>query len=203
MPSRDSEANADRSFDRGSGPVRAPVPATSIVPPTRWYASFRQACLRQPELRGNASFWLRAEGSLTRRLQLRCRHSFHVEVANEGFLMPSAEEALTLGIPHRQQAWVREVRLCGDGQPWVLARTIIPLAALEGPGRRLRHLGRIPLGAWLFSRREWSRGPLQAGLCHHLTDDQPCYARRSVFASGHHCLLVGEYFLPRLLDQPL
>ncbi|WP_372972065.1 chorismate--pyruvate lyase family protein [Marinobacter sp.] len=178
-------------------------PGASTVPPTRWYDSFRQACLRQPELRGNASFWLQAEGSLTRHLQLRCRNRFHVEVANEGFATPGSEEALTLGIPHRQQAWIREVRLCGDGNPWVLARTIIPLATLEGRGRRLRHLGRTPLGAWLFSHREWTRGPLQTGLCQPLTEDQPCYARRSVFASDNHGLLVGEYFLPALLEQPL
>ena len=189
MPSRDSE------------PARMPRPGTSIVPPTRWYDSFRQACLQQPQLRGNASFWLQAEGSLTRHLQLRCRHSFHVEVANEGFASPSLEEALTLGIPGRQRAWIREVRLCGDGTPWVLARTIIPLATLEGRGRRLRHLGRTPLGAWLFSRREWSRGPLQAGVCKPSVSDGPGCARRSVFASESHGLLVGEYFLPELLNR--
>lgn len=191
MPSRDSD------------PARVPGSRASIVPPTRWYDSFRQACLQRPKLRGNGSFWLQAEGSLTRHLQLRCRNSFHVEVVNEGFAPPSLEEALTLDIPRRQHAWIREVRLCGDDTPWVLARTIIPLATLEGRGRRLRHLGRKPLGAWLFSHREWSRGPLQAGLCQPLDADQPRYARRSVFASDNHSLLVGEYFLPALLSQPL
>ncbi|MCK7542670.1 chorismate lyase [Marinobacter bryozoorum] len=173
------------------------------MPPTRWYDGFPQACLQQPDLRGTASFWLQAEGSLTRHLQLRCRHSFHVEVANEGFATPSLEEALTLGIPQRRQAWVREVRLCGDGTPWVLARTIIPLATLAGRGRRLRHLGRTPLGAWLFSHRGWSRGPLQTGLCRPPSPEQPWCARRSVFASKDHRLLVGEYFLPPLLGRPL
>ncbi|MFL1407448.1 chorismate--pyruvate lyase family protein [Marinobacter sp. M1N3S26] len=176
--------------------------ARSIVPAVRWCRSFRQARLHQPDLLGNAAFWLQVEGSLTRHLQLRCRESFHVEVANEGFSLPSREEALTLGIPHRQRAWIREVRLCGDGRPWVLARTIIPLDTLNGRGRRLRHLGRIPLGAWLFSHREWSRGPLQAGLCHGVDPDAPRCARRSVFSSDNHRLLVGEYFLPALLDQP-
>jgi len=203
MPSKDSEAGTDRGLKKTADLTPLSAPTRSIVPATRWYDSFRQACLQQPGLRGTATFWLQAEGSLTRHLQLRCRHSFHVEVASEGFLMPTVEEALTLGIPLRQQAWVREVRLCGDGQPWVLARTIIPLAVLDGPGRRLRHLGRIPLGAWLFSRRDWSRGPLQAGLCHSVTGSQPRYARRSVFANGDRGLLVGEYFLPPLLDQPL
>lgn len=177
--------------------------ARSIVPAVRWCRSFRQARLHQPDLQGNAAFWLQAEGSLTRHLQLRCRESFHVEVANEGFSLPNREEALTLDIPHRQRAWIREVRLCGDGRPWVLARTIIPLATLNGRGRRLRHLGRTPLGAWLFSHREWSRGPLQAGLCRSAGPAAPRCARRSIFSSDNHRLLVGEYFLPELLAQPL
>ena len=173
------------------------------MPPVRWYRSFRQARLNQPDLQGAAAFWLQAEGSLTRHLQLRCRQSFHVEVANEGFALPTRDEALTLGIPHRQRAWVREVRLCGDGKPWVLARTIIPLNTLSGRGRRLRHLGRVPLGAWLFSRPEWSRGPLQAGLCRESRPGEPRCARRSLFTSHDYKLLVGEYFLPELLAQPL
>lgn len=175
----------------------------SIVPAVRWYRSFRQARLNQPDLQGSAAFWLQAEGSLTRHLQLRCRERFHVEVANEGFSLPTCDEALTLDIPHRQRAWIREVRLCGDGTPWVLARTIIPLNTLNGRGRRLRHLGRVPLGAWLFSHREWSRGPLQAGLCRNAHPEEPHCARRSIFTSGDHHLLVGEYFLPELLAQPL
>ncbi|WP_328190103.1 chorismate--pyruvate lyase family protein [Marinobacter sp. OP 3.4] len=188
---------------RDCNPAVIEPDARSIVPAVRWCRSFRQARLHQPDLQGNAAFWLQVEGSLTRHLQLRCRESFHVEVANEGFSLPTREEALTLDIPHRQRAWIREVRLCGDGRPWVLARTIIPLATLNGRGRRLRHLGRIPLGAWLFSHREWSRGPLQAGLCRGTGPDTPRCARRSIFSSDNHRLLVGEYFLPELLTQPL
>lgn len=191
MPSRDSE------------PARGGRHHVSIVPATRWYRSVRQARLQKPQLGSNASFWLQVEGSLTRHLQLRCQRQFHVEVASEGFALPDREEALTLDIPHRQRAWIREVRLCGDGAPWVLARTIIPLATLSGRGRRLRHLGRTPLGAWLFSHREWTRGPLQAGLCQTSVPGQPLCARRSVFASADRRLLVGEYFLPDLLDQSL
>jgi chorismate--pyruvate lyase len=169
----------------------------------RWYRSFRQARLNQPDLQGTAAFWLQAEGSLTRHLQLRCRQTFHVEVAREGYCLPTREETLTLGIPHRQRAWIREVRLCGDGVPWVLARTIIPLDTLTGRGRHLRHLGRVPLGAWLFSHREWSRGALQTGLCHQSRAGDPQCARRSIFSNQDHRLLVGEYFLPELLTRPL
>jgi len=112
--------------------------------------------------------------------------------------VPTLEEARRLGLAPRQRAWIREVRLCGDGQPWVLARTIIPLACLEGKGRRLRNLGNKPLGAYLFSRPEWLRGPLETGLCQNSDDQQPQLARRSLFHRGNDALMVGEYLLPTL-----
>ncbi len=174
----------------------------SHVPPTRWYPSTAAARLADHHLRRRHSHWLTLPGSLTRALQLRCREGFHVEVLDEGFRVPNPEERRTLGLVDRQMAWVREVRLCGDGQPWVLARTVIPATTLQGRGRRLRHLGRKPLGAYLFSRPEWQRGDFQAGLCRHQGEpDRPAIARRSRFSCGAHHLLVGEYFLPALLRQ--
>ena len=157
------------------------------IPHTYWYRSLAAAGLRDSRVHGPARYWLQVEGSFTRALQGQCRRSFHVEVQHEG-------------IPARQRAWIREVRLCGDGEPWVLARTIIPLACLEGRGRRLRHLGNRPLGAYLFSSPDWQRGPLETGLCQRTNAGQPALARRSMFCHGAHCLLVGEYLLTSLYD---
>ncbi|WP_152205473.1 chorismate--pyruvate lyase family protein [Marinobacter changyiensis] len=186
MPSKGFNPAASRAHQR--------------IPPTRWYPSLISAALNSPLPRGGARYWLTLEGSLTRALQVRCRERFHVDVLDEGFALPTLEEARTLGIPPRQVAWIREVQLCGDGQPWVMARTIIPRATLAGRGRRLRHLGRKPLGAYLFSRPEWQRGPFQTGLCHPgANGNQPLVARRSRFYSGGAALLVGEYFLPAVL----
>jgi chorismate--pyruvate lyase len=122
-----------------------------------------------------------------------------VDILREGFARPTLEEARTLGIPLRQNAWIREVCLNGDDTPWVLARTIIPLSTLAGRGRRLRNLGRRPLGAYLFSNPEWQRGAFETGLCHRSCNAQPLAARRSRFFSGDRSLLVGEYFLPTLI----
>ncbi|SDW01602.1 chorismate lyase [Marinobacter mobilis] len=179
MPSRDSER--------------------SCIPPTIWHRSLAAASLKVHGIKPASRYWLQLEGSLTKALQLCCQHSFHVEVVREGFLRPTREEALTLNIPQRQLAWIREVRLCGDGEPWVLARTIIPRTTLDGKGRRLRHLGRMPLGAYLFSHRQWRRGPFETGLCQARNASQPDVARRSCFNSPEGSLLVGEYFLPTLL----
>lgn len=138
---------------------------------------------------------------MTRALQLHCHRDFHVEIAREGFYMPTREEARTLAIPLRQNAWVREVRLCGDGEAWVLARTVIPRETIRGSDRRLKSLGRTPLGAYLFSNQRWHRGPLQTGLCRTGSPSQPQIARRSMFHCEDRSLLVGEYFLPALLDR--
>ncbi|PSF14644.1 chorismate--pyruvate lyase family protein [Marinobacter shengliensis] len=184
MPSKDS--------DHRNGP---------IIPPTRWYRSLAAAGLHNPAVHGPARHWLQVEGSFTRALQQQCRYRFHVEVCNEGFAVPTLEEARRLGLAPRQRAWIREVRLCGDSQPWVLARTVIPLACLEGNGRRLRNLGNKPLGAYLFSRPEWLRGPLETGLCQNTDGQQPQLARRSLFHRGNEALMVGEYLLPTLYQR--
>lgn len=177
--------------------------ASLIIPPTDWYRSLAAAGLRNPVVHGPARQWLQVQGSFTQALQKQCASSFHVEVQREGFAAPTLEEARRLGIPLRQQAWIREVRLCGDGKPWVLARTVIPLACLTGEGRRLIHLGSKPLGAYLFSSRGWQRGPLETGLCNHRSHclpktGMPEIARRSLFRNKKSALLVGEYLLPVL-----
>lgn len=188
MPSRDSEWPCEKGTDD-----------RIVIPATAWFQSLVAARLNSDLPLGALHFWLQLEGSLTRALQLRCRSSFHVEISAEGFGTPTLEEARTLAIPPRQLAWVREVRLCGDGEPWVLARTVIPRATLTGRGRRLRHLGRTPLGAYLFSQSQWRRGPFEVGICRRQHPRQPEIARRSTFSGEQGALLVGEYFLPALL----
>jgi chorismate--pyruvate lyase len=171
------------------------------IPQTDWYQSLTSAGLRNPKVHGPARYWLQVEGSFTRALQKQCSRSFHVEVRREGFATPTLEEARRLCIPHRQYAWIREVSLCGDNQPWVLARTVIPLRCLEGEGRRLLHLGNRPLGAYLFTSPHWQRGPLETGLCKPVIPGQPELARRSLFSGHNSSLLVGEYLLPALFQR--
>lgn len=181
-----------------------PTAADGAIPPTEWYPSLTAASLHSRRPDDRARHWLQVEGSLTRALQLRCQQRFHVDVLAEGYGRPTREEALTLGVPLRQRVWIREVQLCGDNQPWVLARTVIPRSTLVGKARRLRHLGNRPLGAFLFSQPEWQRGAFQVGLCaRNDIKREPAVARRSRFHCGEHELLVGEYFLPALLRQPV
>jgi len=156
------------------------------------------ADLHNPAVHGPAGYWLQVQGSFTRALQRQCRRRFYVAVGHEGFGRPAQEEAHRLGLAPRQLAWIREVCLYGDNTPWVLARTIIPQGCLTGRGRRLRNLGNKPLGAFLFSSPEWTRGSLETGLCQASNAWQPRLARRSLFYCGSQALMVGEYLLPAL-----
>lgn len=187
---------------RASMPSKVCDPRTELrIPPTFWYRSLAAAGLYCPDVHGPARPWLRVESSFTQALRQKCRERFHVEVVSEGFSPPTPEEAHHLGLAPRQLAWVREVRLCGDGQPWVLARTVIPQDCLRGHGRLLRNLGNKPLGAYLFSSPEWQRGPLETGLCKPAGPNAPRLARRSLFHRRSCALLVGEYLLPTLYQS--
>ncbi|WP_228151184.1 chorismate--pyruvate lyase family protein [Tamilnaduibacter salinus] len=181
-----------------------PVPVSDRVtarPGLRWYPSVAAARLAGPPLPREATFWLTLEGSLTRALRQRCRERFAVHIITEGFQTPARDERRRLDLPERQVAWVREVQLCGDGRPWVLARTVFPLSTLNGPERRLRHLGRQPLGAFLFRDGRWQRDPFEAGVIQGTPRHDPRLARRSCFRAGEERILVSEFFYGRLLDH--
>ncbi|WP_111496955.1 MULTISPECIES: chorismate--pyruvate lyase family protein [Marinobacter] len=170
----------------------------AVIPACHWHPNAGAARLSHPGAVEGAALWLTLEGSLTQALKARCREHFAVEVLRECFDRPSFDEARLLGLNDRELCWIREVHLRGDGQPWVLARTVIPLATLNGPGKRLRQLGRQPLGAYLFHHRRWQRGPLETGIARQAGHD-PAIGRRSCFRRGSHALLVSEFFYSQLL----
>lgn len=151
--------------------------------------------------------WLQDRGSLTRRLQRRSAGRFTVRVLRQSWARPRLDEAHALAVPVHQLALIREVILEGCGQPWVYARSVLPMATLAGPLRFLRKLDNRPLGALLFGNPAIQRGEVvvqrwpQALL--PATLQQPgqlvLWGRYSVFRHGAHGLLVSEVFLPALL----
>ena len=110
--------------------------------------------------------------------------------------------------------WVRQVQLLCDGEPWVFARTIVPISTLSGAQRRLAHLGNRPLGAYLFADPGMQRGPVELACIRGKQamfpeatsglDALPAeiWGRRSVFRVGGKPLLVTEVFLPTLETTP-
>ena len=119
-------------------------------------------------------------------------------------------EARALKVRNSQLAMVRQVRLYCDDEPWVFARTIIPLSTLRGRQRRLAHLGSKPLGAVLFADPHMQRSPLEIvrispgqrlfhrALGSSSTHCDAIWGRRSVFYLDQRPLLVSEIFLPDL-----
>ncbi len=150
--------------------------------------------------------WLLDSGSLTRRLQQLSDRQLRVEVLNQSVQLPRFSERRALAMAPRQVALIREVLLFGRGEPWVYARSVIPLQTLTGRLRKLRHLDNRPLGALLFSDPSMSREPLEwvcIPACNRQAlnpklpaFDQPIWGRRSVFKLSAKPLLVCEIFLP-------
>jgi len=152
--------------------------------------------------------WLLDPASLTRRVQSACSGRFRVEVLSQGWARPQLNEMQVLGIRSHSWAFVREVQLLCEDQPWVFARTVIPRTTLTGPRRRLTRLRNRPLGAVLFADPTMERGPVEIArltpcdrlypqVVHDLASPPASiWGRRSVFTLAGYPLLVSEIFLP-------
>lgn len=176
----------------------------------------RSALVREPVWRDRAAItslqppphwrpWLLDTGSLTSQLIAASAGHFRVQILSQTLARGLLSERQMLAMPQRSLALVREVLLWGKEQPWVFARSVLPLRSLTGPQRRWRHLDERPLGALLFTQANMRRGPIQVGRFGKgsLELPQPCgrnhktlWGRRSVFYIDGKPLLVGEVFLP-------
>lgn len=152
--------------------------------------------------------WLLDRSSLTLRLQHACSGRFGVEVVSQKMEPPMLSEARALGRPPQELALVRQVRLlCGE-EPWVFARTVIPLASLRRGLRPLALLGNRPLGAVLFADPTMRRSEVEVArigkekrlfhkaMAHTAPNITEIWGRRSVFTLHGNPLLVSEFFLP-------
>ncbi len=174
-------------------------------------------CKASPRLRHEVAdevwHWLVDTGSLTARLKSLAADGFEVRVIRLDRERPMWSERQALGIPDRRQALIRHVLLLGNGQPWVFARTVIPVTSLDGDLRYLAYLKERPLGAALFANHDLSRGEVEiaafepshtifkeAFACAAVCVDR-MWGRRSVFELGGRRLLVSEIFLPGITDN--
>ncbi|NOY62218.1 MAG: chorismate lyase [Gammaproteobacteria bacterium] len=152
--------------------------------------------------------WLLDTSSLTLRLRQACAGCFRVSVVSQSWQRPALSERRALGMGDAEFALVRQVRLLCDEQPWVFARTVIPVSTLGGARRRLICLGSKPLGAALFADRSMRRGEVEIAAFEHgqptferaveTLDQRPVtvWGRRSVFCLNTKPLMVSELFLP-------
>jgi chorismate lyase len=159
--------------------------------------------------------WLRAPGSLSRRLA-RLGERFEVQVLRQGVAPFRALERAALGLPPRGLTVVREVILRVDGEPLVWARSAVHQRATTGPWRALKGLGTRPLAHLLYDDHRISRSELQPRrLSRHghtrrhagrqwlaatgrAPSPQMLWSRNSVFSRSGAELRVMELFDPAL-----
>jgi chorismate lyase len=158
--------------------------------------------------------WLRDAGSLTARLIAQSHGQFRVEVLFQGFDQIRLDERRALAFKNKalnkkvlnkhHATLVREVILYGNNQPWVFARSLLPLSSLTGRLRQLRKTSHKPLGAFLFKQPHLQRSPIEIAKIHqkhhylpeYLHQNQSVWGRRSVFFVDQKPLMVSEVFLP-------
>jgi chorismate--pyruvate lyase len=159
--------------------------------------------------------WLRAPGSLSRRLAALGQR-YEVQVLRQEVTPLRAQERAALGLPRRGCTVVREVILRVDGRPLVWARSSLHQSALAGPWRALKGLGAKPLGHLLYDDPRVRRSELQPRrLARHghtrrqmrkqwlaatgeAASPQMLWSRNSVFSRCGAALRVMELFAPEL-----
>ncbi|MFC0228053.1 chorismate lyase [Serratia aquatilis] len=154
----------------------------SILPPIEWLSE-------HSSIPASVSDWLMELGSMTRRFEGHCGR-VHVEPQRECFVTRDSLTEEATHLPHSERYWLREIVLLGDGEPWLLGRTVIPLETLTGPDQALVDLGTVPLGRYLFSSDSLTRDYINVGRQNAL------WARRSRLCLAGKPLLLTELFLP-------
>lgn len=142
--------------------------------------------------------WLLEPASLTARLKSRCQQ-FRLQLLQQvaaplpAFLVPL--------LPQAELCQLREVLLFCDNKPCVYAQSWLPSQSLQQL-QPLADLGEQPLGEYLFTHPELSRGQIE--VCQLNLKAKPAWslqsgsywARRSVFTVAGSSVLVAEIFLP-------
>lgn len=139
----------------------------------------------------SASFldWLLLEDSMTKRFEQYCSR-VSVRIVREGFFDSRADIPEADLLPEAKRYWLREIMLCGDDEPWLLGRTIVPESTLEGPELALQQLGTTPLGRYLFSASSLTRDFIEIGR------NEELWGRRSRLRLAGKPLVLTELFLP-------
>lgn len=97
--------------------------------------------------------WLYASGSLTQQLTDLADGCFKVEPTQESFQRLNFVDAKWMKMPYQHTSWIRESYLYGcDVEPWVKAKSIFPILSLHRRARIFKHIGKKPIGWFLFQR---------------------------------------------------
>lgn len=142
------------------------------------------------EINPELKTWLYASGSLTQQLTDLAKGSFKVLPTQEHFQRLHFIDSQWMNMPPQHTSWVRESYLYGcDEQPWVKAKSIFPILSLQSRARIFQHIGKKPIGWFLFHRTN-PNCQRRVILLEEGWTRQSCY-------TWHGCkFIVQETFLP-------
>jgi chorismate--pyruvate lyase len=158
--------------------------------------------------------WLSDTGSLTQKIERAIGQQLEVLVLRDCRQDLNSDESRYFHFKIKR-CRIREVLLCANGIPLVMAHSIIPISSSSGSNHEILRLGKKPLGAVLFAKtrmhskkkslREISRLDKRNVLwkkCFKRYRDLPTVAwgRRTLYSLKGHPILVSEVFLPALLN---
>ncbi len=162
--------------------------------------------------------WLSDTGSLTRKLenelQYPADHHLELQILADCKQNLVASEKKFFRRPINRSR-IREILLCDQGEPIVMARSVLPITSSIGSNHSILKLGHKPLCAVLFAKDLKGRfRPIRqiVRLDHHHPEWKVCrsryanlpkraWARRTLYQLNGHPLLVMEIFLPALLAK--
>jgi chorismate--pyruvate lyase len=157
--------------------------------------------------------WLSDTGSLTQKIEKAIGQKLEVQVLRDCPHSLNSDESRYFHFKIRR-CRVREVLLCSNGIPLVMARSVIPTFSSSGSNHQILRLGTKPLGAVLFSKtRKHFKAKLPRDIArldkaselwkrcskHSAALSSPLWARRTLYRLKGHPILVNEIFLPTLL----
>ncbi|SNX29274.1 chorismate lyase [Polynucleobacter meluiroseus] len=160
--------------------------------------------------------WLSDSGSLTQKIERTIGQTLSVIVLSDGRQNLNSDESRYFHFRLRR-CRVREVLLCANGQPLVMARSIIPKTSAGGINHAPLSLGQRPLGALLFANTQQQSKQMHSREITFLTKGDPLWlsfskrfktlprslwGRRTLYRLKGHPILVTELFLPSLLSYP-
>ena len=158
--------------------------------------------------------WLADTGSLTQKIEKAIGQKLQVQVLRDCPQTLNSDESRYFHFKIRR-CRVREVLLCANNTPLVMAHSVIPTLSSSGSNHSVLRLGTKPLGAVLFAKtrmhskakppRDIARLDRSSSLwkkCFKKYPDlsSPLWARRTLYRLKGHPILVNEIFLPALLD---
>jgi len=157
--------------------------------------------------------WLSDTGSLTQKIEKAIGQKLEVQVLRDCPQSLNSDESRYFHLRVRR-CRVREVLLCANNTPLVMAHSVIPTLSSSGSNHAVLRLGRKPLGAVLFAKtRKHSKAKPPRDIArldkssplwkrcskNHPGLSSPLWARRTLYLLKGRPILVNEIFLPALL----